>query len=44
MYGLDITPQNSQDELTEKGMVLVRRINFQILGVRGLTNYLPKAK
>ena len=41
-YGLDITP-NSQDYLKEKCtdmllvMLLVMRINFQVLGVKGLT-------
>ena len=34
-YCLDFTP-NSQDQPTKKCMVLVRRINFQILGVKGL--------
>ena len=37
-YDLDITP-NSQDQQTEKCMVLVRRINFQILGVKGLMGH-----
>ena len=32
-YGLDIT-KNSQDYQREKCMLLVRRINFQILGVK----------
>ena len=38
-YGLDITP-NSRDYPREKCMVLVRKINFQILGVKEL-NYYP---
>ena len=35
VLSLDLTP-NSQDHPTEKCMVLVRRINFHILGVKGL--------
>ena len=34
-YRIDIT-SNSRDKLTEKCTVSVRRINFQILGVKGL--------